>query len=786
MATATATTTIEQMNPELLIVKVELFDPDVMDALCRSTDTFSRSNLWKLTSYKKARKHGNQKEVVYHYGEGCDEERIGRLYAKDNQGLQAFPFDMRNPLLEKHYWDIDMENAHYCLMRQMTTTHGLPNAKISYYCDNREDSLKKVSSNRRTAKTAFLKVAYGGDIKLHSETYDDNGLPPDGDITLLKEIEKEIKVVIAWLKANTETNRKWKACLEVAEKRCKKHNANAEAKKKKNPAWCYKNPDFSFLALVLQTEECKCLLAMDEYFRSVGRSVDIFIHDGCEVRKLDGEQTFPTDLLRGCEAYIKEKTGYTIKLVNKPFRHSFKMPTEAPVLIDDAYACKRFVDILGDGLQREGTMLLYFNDETGVWEDEPSAFYSAVVRNKDKLVFKQGDMTFNYGGSTKLMNAMKPLLTALVKDTKFLTKNADTSYGKLLWDDGIYDFYTDTFTPGFDRNIVFYKSTNRPFPKKRNEELIQRVRKTFFEDAFDDGGEGLEEGEYLLKALTMGLVGDYRRKKFYMGIGEPDCGKGGVKCAMKSAFGGYIGSWDANNLKYNPRNGQDEARKMGWCRNLIGYRLAFSDEFRMEKTSDGRDRSPLDGNLIKKVVSGGDELQGRGHQQAEMDFVNKTTLIMFCNDVGTFSPHDEAVKTRKRVITYKNRFVDKPEGELEADERVKDPCLKEFYERDDAKDAFFFLVRDTFQSMEEKERMKGGDLITPESVMKESNEWGGDGDDGDIKALLLKRFDFTGVETDVVPSKEFGAYIIVEKKRVISENKLGRIVSKMVKEKNKT
>jgi hypothetical protein len=167
-------------NNDLHIVKYELYDPDVMEQLLRDVDNFSKQDLKRLKLYKKSRLHGNSIEVVYHYGKGCEENQLGRLYVKNNIGLQSFPFDIRNPLLEKNYWDIDGENMHYV-------------NNIKYYCSNRDQCLQQLSSDRKIAKTAFLKVAYGGNIKLYNEFYNDDNLDPDGDITLLKNIETETK-----------------------------------------------------------------------------------------------------------------------------------------------------------------------------------------------------------------------------------------------------------------------------------------------------------------------------------------------------------------------------------------------------------------------------------------------------------------------------------------------------------------------------------------------------------------------------------------------------------------
>ena len=293
------------------LVKTELFDADVMDVMLRTKDMFSKEDLARLSKYKKGRKQGNSVDVVYHYGKGCEEDELGRLYARGSMGLQAFPFDMRNPLLEKHYWDVDMENCHYYLLQHLGNKWGINVDAIKYYCDNRDECLKEVSSNRSTAKTAFLKVAYGGCIKTLTEnTYVNlNKINDINDIEkseTLTKIEKEVKAI---------TNYVWTEYSKYHRKVAKKLN-----------------PKASLLSLILQTEERKCILSLDKYMKSQNRSMDILIHDGGEIRKLENEKEFPLELLRGGEEAIEKDTTYKMCLAVKPFRHSFVMP-EVDVLI---------------------------------------------------------------------------------------------------------------------------------------------------------------------------------------------------------------------------------------------------------------------------------------------------------------------------------------------------------------------------------------------------------------------------------------------------------------------
>ena len=282
------TETMTIVNTDFHIVKTELFDPNRMEAILRDTSTFSARDLGNLGRYKKNRKTGNQVQVVYHFGKGMEKYQLGRLFAHNNESLQSFPFDIRNPLIEKYYWDVDMVNAHYTILSVLADNWGLKTDAIRQYIDNRDEELTRVSSNRKIAKTSFLKVAYGGTIKLEND-----GIEPEGDLTLLRRIETEMKVIVdmCWIR------------YEQYQKLFKKKD----------------NPKFSLFALILQTEERKCLLAIDDCFKDNGRQMDIYIHDGGEVRKLEGETEFPSELLRKAESILP----YPLKLIVKPLTNSF-------------------------------------------------------------------------------------------------------------------------------------------------------------------------------------------------------------------------------------------------------------------------------------------------------------------------------------------------------------------------------------------------------------------------------------------------------------------------------
>ena len=747
------------IRPGQPIVKEELFDPNVMEAILSDVKSFSDCVRKRLSAYKKGRSHGNRHNVVYDFAPGCETTQWGRLYVRNYKGLQSFPFDVRNPLLEKYYWDCDMENCHYWLFLEIGNRFGVKTDAIRQYCENREYELNRVSSDRKTAKTAFLKVGYGGSIQ---EIKDEWGyfdalelgddIEPTGDVTLLRAIESEIDVIRKMIWVNNPDLQKY-----------------VTQKKKKNKI-------NSVFAIYAQTEECKCLLTMERWFTKQGRYVGVLIHDGCSIAKLDGEESLDPALLRGAEKAVFDATGYTIKLVVKPWAHSFKMPTPIKqVIIDDEFAAKQFVKLCGEYIMRDEDNIYYFDNSIGMWSNHDDAFRHMMQKFKDKLIFstydeKGKEKIHNFGGVEKNVASMRKWICSNVADTKFLTRNADTSIGKLLFADGIFDFTTG-FTPGFDPHIVFLKRIDRNFPYCVNEELIEKVNKILFIDAFGDADD-CEAGTYLKKAITMAIYGDYWRKKFYIVLGDANCGKGVTVGALKETFGDYVDEFCANELLYNPSNSQDESRRLAWLKDLKGVRAAFSNELRMDVRG-------ADGNLIKGASSGGDQHKVRGNYQDGEKYVNRSTLFCLANDFTKITPSpsvDTGLQERLRFMRCIRTFVDEPKA---PNELLKDRTIKIKFTTDEWKNALFYVIWRCWLTMDSKEKEIGGDLITPSSVRAETIDWVTDGD-GTLLSVLEEQFEITNVFTDVVLSKDLVNFVI-GKGLKMSSKKIGMEIRKLIR-----
>jgi hypothetical protein len=740
---------------ELKIVKTEIFDQNRIEKILKN-NSFSNTWLNRLKNYHHNRINGNKIDVIYQLSPNCQKYNLGRLYIKNFKGLQSYPFDIRNPLLEENYIDLDFVNMHPSLLVKIGTDLGFNVKTLKEYVENREVCLKLISSDRILAKKAILKSTYGGCYSLYDNLYDENNdselININSNMDFLKNIEKEATQIMEyyWLKY-------------------KKYHSLVS--KKNRPKW-------SLFALILQTKERECLLLLDDFLKQNGRQMDILIHDGGAVRKIHkDEKTLPDELLRNAEKYIFDKTGFNLKLAIKPYIHSFMDDSSQKIIeMDHILAGEFFVKLLNDKIQRENDDIYFFNDINGLWETGDVPYRMAISKYKNELKFNiSSKKILDYGGSNEqnIIILKKWLLPALKKDSlksnKFISDNIDTSRGMLLFKNGIFSFEFG-FNIGFNSKIVFLKQINRNFPIVRNEELINIINEIIFISAFNDNNDGLLVGDYLKKTITMGIYGDYRKKKFYIGLGQSNCGKSMLVNALRQSFGDYITEWDANNILYNKHNTQDEAKRLSWIKDFMGARIAFSNELRLDNTE-------IDSNLVKTLSSGGDEMRIRGNYENQQHFINRTTLFLMGNDLCPFAPIDSGINSRVRFIRYRLHFTLNPK---EKDERLADPSIKDKFTTDDYKNALFFIIWDCYKNMKNEEKILGGTIFEPNSVKEDTNEWIDD-ETNIFISKLNELYEITHSMNDKIETSLIINYLNNICQLRLSNQKIGRMLSKIIK-----
>ena len=162
------------------ITLYEKIDLDMLSAL-QSSDLMIAYDNWSydngfsherdhlakyMATYKK--KHGLF-PVEYTRGK----RTIGRPHVKGNLGMWCVARKSRNTLMRHNYYDIDIKNAHPMIIYGL-----LQNAKydvkkrfpyFSEYCEKRrekiQDTMDLFKCDEKTAKNAFIRIMYNGDIE---------------------------------------------------------------------------------------------------------------------------------------------------------------------------------------------------------------------------------------------------------------------------------------------------------------------------------------------------------------------------------------------------------------------------------------------------------------------------------------------------------------------------------------------------------------------------------------------------------------------------------------------
>lgn len=307
-------------EPNYPIVRREKFDEDVIKSII-ADEAYSIQDRKTTSAYYKRKYGAGEINVVYQFGEGCEEHRLGRLFAQQNMGYANWTWTIRNPLAKKYYWDIDIANAHYKIALKFCEKYDIEHSIIRDYCENRELRLKMVCpDNRDRAKNEFLKTLYGDKPRDYGFYLKDvEGIITPEGYTYVKKLKAEVALLMQT----------------VWERHPQYHNLKTGKEKKAINK--KENPQASLMSLIFQTEERRMLMCFNEYLTINKRYMAVFIHDGGYVEKLEGESEFPKELLEGGARMIAEFVGYDVKLENKEITHNWK-----PKKIDpDSYEYKK-------------------------------------------------------------------------------------------------------------------------------------------------------------------------------------------------------------------------------------------------------------------------------------------------------------------------------------------------------------------------------------------------------------------------------------------------------------
>jgi len=717
--------------------KTELYDGRALRFL-RKLDSLSDDDRRKLDKYYYSAKNDRRK-VTYETYRGFGTDCVGRYGVRNEVGLQAFSKKVRGLLAQKYYWDLDICNCQPTLLLQLAQEKGWDCDTLRDYCENREERLASVCSElgieRDDAKEIFISILYGSSKWQQTEylrTF----------TAQAKKIQQNILL----------------SCPAFFDK----------VKKRRFILDGTSDIESSACAIYLQTIERQLLLVSEDFLRTQKREFLVYIHDGGLIKKERDETHAPTHLLPFLELHVKNQTGFSVRFAFKEFAIDFVIPPEEKIyradeLINDSFAASQLATLAGSDLGKSNGKLLVFDESTGVWTGEEEPLKRLVHKFEKQLIFKQegsfGIITHDYGGCERNIPKMLSQALNYVEEIKL---DYDTSIGKLLFANGIFDLQTQQFTDSFDPTIHFAGRIPRNFSAKRDTNIESLVKKILFEDPYLV--EQREQAEFFMTGIARAIYGDYKAKRAYISVGEANCGRGLLTEALRLTYGSFVALFNSNNLLYNSRSSDDEAKKLKWYLPISQSRLAISNEISMTGQY-------VDSNTLKSLSSGGDEIIARKLHENEITVKSRTTCLLLTNDIPKMKPADQGLLNRLCVNELKKFYVANPDP-MNPYQAKEDKTLKEKFAQESWQTALFWILSDCWVRFFKTDRI----APKPLAIQLAAEEWIETGTS--VRSLLEQGFEITKVESDYVTGTTIRAFL-KEKGCKYSDTKIGREIRKI-------
>ena len=632
----------------------------------------------------------------------------GRLYSGNS--VQSLSKAVRGFLM-KHTTDIDMKNAHPVILKYICDKHKKRCPMLTEYIQNRDEILNEFG-DREEGKTAYLCAI--NDNKSNKKIKNRSFIQFDDEMKIL---QKEICSLPEY------------QCIKSSVPDDKKYNWNGSAL---NRILCmYENQ-------ILQS----CISALEK--RSL--NIQVLMFDGLMI---DGNHYSDSELLNYITNYVNnEFIGLNMEWAYKQHSNNIQMPDDfqIPDKIDRLYAqndldaCELvFEKIKDDIVFCKGT--LYYK-KNHIWINDEHVIFEMLVSYIQNLrIYMKTDRDdVEYSHKFKSARDITHSLIGKVKsnmDNNWLKRSHSSSLGKILFNNGYFNFKTEKFYTfddnEFDKSIIFTGKIHHDF-EVFDIDYMNDIQQRIFYNTL-----GQSVGDFLILNLARGLAGDMM-KRVLVGLGGTNTGKSVLTDSVANSFGDYFGSFNAENLAYR-NTSSDEAQTMRWAMLLKNKRVIMSNE--IKSTTD------LNGNMLKKISSGGDTLIGRNHCQSEEEFIMQPLAICLANDFPNIKPYDDAVEERLRVVSYIKQYVDEPtnEFELKKDEKVKDEVKTLEYQK-----AFIGLLIREYILMKQN-----GLQPEPLEVIKAKQDW--INSDKSVIDSFKNDFEMTDLESDYVTSKQIEEWV---------------------------
>jgi hypothetical protein len=587
---------------------------------------------------REALKNKYSNNIEYKYGKKT--RYSGRLYA-EGASLQNIIRGFRGLLSYSTAIDFDAINTHPVLLKELCSQHYIPCDELSQYVKLRDDKLRE-----------FCEI---DDIK-----------SKEAKIFFIKSFNSEYNITKKDKKSNIKNQffLRYDAEMKKIQQRLAVIYSSEFKKIKKGES---DNHYGKLVARLLNIEEGKMLnkayeAVKDNYIPMT------FAFDGLMLNKYDraGKPVVEEDVIELLNKSTEELgIMWDVKepdLSLQGFVDNLK-GNDSVVLYDytETELCKQIFNHFYKGkfYKRGAIHYLLINHKWTCCENTIKDHVIRTIMDCHGYVEKTGkDGDTSYQLITQMMTMSKTIasiiLSLVPEDSNFINEAEKRSLHKISFKNGYWDFDLGRFktyqeNPKYDTiNKIDRDFTYIPESHDTRKKLNNKIfYKMFCWDDNDVNNVDFKAMEHFLHQMGRAMCGIMTDKIWFNLQGERDSCKGVFDLILRNSFGEYVGTFNSSSFSLDNNSNADPELKQKFLLKNRYSRIATSNE------SAG---CWLDGNLIKKVSSGGDIIDARNLFKNIESFQNVCKYMWLNNDASRIKPVD-TLKTRW-LYNMKCCFVD--------------------------------------------------------------------------------------------------------------------------------
>jgi hypothetical protein len=357
--------------------------------------------------------------------------------------------------------------------------------------------------------------------------------------------------------------------------------------------------------------------------------------------------------------------------------------------------------------------------------------------------------TPNYASLQNAKIIVEEMWLNVHSDETFADKLVFSTMDKICFRNGIYDFVNKVFMT-WDaesaRDVHTCVIINDDF-RASSEEEVNEIKEILISCL------GEERVDDFLRFFSRSMAGCLWDKIWSVFTGDRNCGKGVIIRMIEAAFPEYIGTMNAESLLLDKSNmNSDPAKKLSWAYGVRQKRFLVSSELKINEC-DPKNKPVLDGNIVKKLSSGGDKLSGRQNYMNETTFFFEPKIAIMCNDLPEITPKD-AEETRV-VFRFPYKYCNAEEYHKKEDNgdnmkfiRKGDDTIKTRVSQQWAINAFRLLVFSSYLPCK----------YVPSQVIRDDMDIFSDEKEDDSK-LIQHSFEYTGKKEDIILVSQMSVWI---------------------------